>query len=94
MKIKIDLNHPSAAKYMFERFVPRECIIECSAPGPVDQAIRYWLSQLDLRVDPGQLAAHLREYGAWDESGLANHEDNLARLLWLTCCDIKEEGLL
>lgn len=42
------------------------------------------------RVDPETLKAHLREYGAWDEDELLDHEQNLQRLLWLACGDINE----
>lgn len=34
------------------------------------------------------LSEELKEYGAWDDSELANHGDNLARILWLACGDL------
>jgi hypothetical protein len=42
------------------------------------------------KVDADELRKELAEYGAWDETGLADHEQNLQRLLWLAACDIKE----
>lgn len=33
----------------------------------------------------------LREYGAWDSTEINDHDENLTRLLWCACCDIKEE---
>ena len=47
-------------------------------------AIRRQLAKLK----PETVAACLREYGAWDVDELANHDDNLNRLLWLACGDI------
>ena len=44
------------------------------------------------KIDPQTLAADLREYGAWDEDELADHDANLTRILWLAACDICEES--
>ena len=45
--------------------------------------------QLD-KLDPAVVAGELRDYGAWDEKELTDHEDNLGRLLWIACGDIIE----
>ena len=37
------------------------------------------------------LRNELREYGAWDAVELADHDQNLQRILWLACGDIVEE---
>jgi hypothetical protein len=39
-------------------------------------------------IDPALLAGELREYGAWDDKDLADHDQNLQRILWLACGDI------
>lgn len=68
----------------------------CSHPGPCDAdvaelrqvpAIR---RQLD-KLKPELVAECLREYGAWDDGELADHQANLNRLLWIATCDITEE---
>lgn len=46
--------------------------------------------QLD-KIDPALLRDELREYGAWDDEELADHDSNLSRILWLACGDIVEE---
>ena len=46
--------------------------------------------QLDA-IDAGTLASELKEYGAWDENELADHAQNLQRILWIAGCDIVEE---
>jgi hypothetical protein len=42
------------------------------------------------KIDPAILASELKEYGAWDETELADHDQNLQRLLWLACGDIND----
>ncbi|WP_321868568.1 hypothetical protein [Burkholderia ubonensis] len=41
-------------------------------------------------IDPAALRAELREYGAWDDVQLTDHNENLSRILWLACGDIVE----
>jgi hypothetical protein len=43
------------------------------------------------KISAYSLRAELREYGAWNEEELSNHEDNLARILWIACGNIREE---
>ena len=49
-------------------------------------AIKRQLNKLDADI----LAMELKEYGCWDVEQLANHDENLTRVLWLACCDITE----
>lgn len=49
----------------------------------------YISRQLD-EVDPADLRAMLREYGAWGDHELVDHGRNLPRLVWLACCDVAE----
>ena len=46
------------------------------------------------KIDPVTLIAELREYGAWDAEELADHDQNLQRLLWLAAGQIAEEHIL
>lgn len=46
-------------------------------------------SQLE-KIEPDLIASELKEYGAWDVEELKDHDQNLARLLWLACGDIVE----
>jgi hypothetical protein len=47
--------------------------------------------QLD-KLDAGILRDELREYGAWDDEQLSDHDENLSRILWLAAGDIVEES--
>lgn len=40
------------------------------------------------KIAPKVLSDELKEFGAWDSEELANHEDNLARILWIACGDL------
>jgi len=45
-------------------------------------------------IAPQVLSDELKEFGAWDESELSNHGDNLARILWIACGDLVDSGEL
>ena len=44
------------------------------------------------KLDTELVRDELHEYGAWDETQLSDHEQNLHRLVWLACADIVENG--
>jgi hypothetical protein len=43
------------------------------------------------KIDSSILAVELKAYGAWTPEELANHADNLERIVWIAACDISEE---
>jgi hypothetical protein len=51
----------------------------------------YVKKQLDA-LDPKKVRAELDEYGAWDDAELAGHDQNLSRILWLACGNVREES--
>lgn len=69
----------------------------CSHPGQCDADVAKLRQDPKIRRQLDKLAPRLvseclREYGAWDDEELADHEQNLDRLLWIACCDIAEEA--
>ena len=42
------------------------------------------------RLDPVKVREVLREFGAWTQVELSDHDANLDRLLWIACGDIVE----
>lgn len=44
------------------------------------------------KIDPAVLRSELKEYGAWNDEELSDHEQNLQRILWLAAGDIVEES--
>ena len=67
----------------------------CNHPGPADGNVltlsrQPYIAEQLAKLDPKLLAAELKEWGAWDETELADHDQNLQRILWLAACDIAE----
>jgi len=68
---------------------------DCSHSGSCDSDIEwlkscpYIIEQTD-KLDKLLLADILREYGAWDDADLLDHDANIDRILWIACCDITE----
>lgn len=69
---------------------PRECVKDCSRPGIVDEDVDYWVQELDLTAPPWLLRRYLKGFGAWSAAELCDHTENLKRLLWIWCCNIRE----
>jgi len=72
--------------------------LTCSHSGQCDDDVEALMKSPSIarqlkKLDPAIVAACLKEYGAWDETELSNHNDNLARLLWCACCDISEGNI-
>lgn len=70
-----------------------------SHPGPCDRDIAELLQVPEIvaqfeKIDPADIAQELKEYGAWDEIELQDHDANRARILWIACGDIAEEARL
>jgi hypothetical protein len=81
----------------FERFtieIPEEAIGDCSHQGACDEDVEHWAQKINRpsEITPERLAAEMKEYGAWDAEQLADDEANWQRLIWIACCNIKEES--
>lgn len=69
----------------------------CTHSGPCDDdvkalMIKPYVSKQLSTLDPIQLRKELKEYGAWDETELSNHADNLMRWVWISAGDIVENN--
>jgi hypothetical protein len=72
--------------------IPRECVEDCSGPGPADGAVAYWLEELKFSVNRERAIDCLRGYGAWEPEELldASDETLASRVLWLACGNFSE----
>lgn len=66
-----------------------------SHPGPCDADVKAlsWVPAIRRqlnKIDPALLRAELGEHGAWDETELADHEQNLQRILWVAAGDVAD----
>lgn len=70
--------------------------LEVSHPGQCDDDVLALSRVPKMRrqlaaIDRALLRAELAEYGAWEDSELGDHEQNLQRILWLLAGDLAEE---
>jgi hypothetical protein len=66
-------------------------------PGPCDADVLALSNDRKIRkqlekIKPDDLRRELREYGAWDDEELADHAQNLQRILWIAAGDIVERN--
>jgi hypothetical protein len=67
----------------------------CSGSGDMGENVKQVMSKPYIKkqltnINPEKLIKELREYGAWDDTELTNHPENLKRWVWISCCDISE----
>lgn len=87
----------------FNRFslrLPGECAADCSASGPVYNAVAYWVDRInfsetnlrgEVQATAGNIRRELEEYGAWDAEELADDAANRQRIVWIAACNIAED---
>lgn len=78
--------------------LPGTCIEDCSASGAVDDAVHYWCGQVGnvLNFPREAMIDHLLRYGAWAYEELTSLGTNALKekILWLACCDFREDASL
>jgi len=87
------LNYCWGGEYIGEFEISGECVLDCSHQGPCDDDVAFWLGTGKLatgNIDAEKLRKELADYGAWDDSELADHEQNLARLVWVVAGAIRD----
>jgi len=73
--------------------IPEECVNDCSASGDVSQAVKEWTLKLEFVVPSlKQARNYLDEFGAWDDLNRQGSFSLAQKVLWIGCCDIKENG--
>ena len=71
---------------------PQQAVIDCSRPGqPADEAVASWVKKRNFDGPSCFIREYLSGFGAWDAYQLCNHQDNLERLFWVWCCNLKED---
>ena len=69
----------------------------CTHSGPCDADVKALMDKPYIKkqlknLDTLFLKKELKEYGAWDEKELKNHEENLMRWVWISAGDIAENS--
>ena len=81
----------------FNRFtldIPDEAVDACAHSGECAADVEAWAPEIarPSACTVEALARELRECGAWDEDELADDEANWHRIIWIACCDLREEA--
>jgi hypothetical protein len=90
-----ELLHWSSSSGRIELQITREQARSAAHGGQCDNDVKA-LSQNPMIAGqlsvlaPEMVSNELRDYGAWDAEELADHEQNLQRLLWCACGDLNE----
>ena len=80
----------------FEIEMTKKQALSCSHSGPCDMDVaalskdKKIIRQLK-KIGPLKIAAELKECGAWSAEELADHEENIQRILWIAANNISEE---
>jgi hypothetical protein len=79
--------------YGLELVITKAQAAKAAHMGNCDESV-FELSQVPkiakqlAKLPANDLANELRESGAWDDTELADHAQNLQRILWIACGDI------
>lgn len=73
------------------RRIPSRAIRECSAPGPCDDVVAYWIRTLHFDVPADLARDYLQGFGAWDDGELSDHADNVSRVFWIVCGNLRDD---
>ena len=75
---------------LFEMRIPGQAVLDCAHSGDCEADVRRWAPLIRQQVeadnfpnkpDPDKIRKELEEYGAWDETELADDEMNWIRLV-------------
>ena len=77
--------------------ITRQDAVKCSHSGDCESDIMELLQKPYIKkqvatLDREQLKKELSEYGAWNETELNDHNQNIIRWLWLSAADIIENN--
>jgi hypothetical protein len=76
----------------FEVEMPLEAAQACSHQGDCYEDCKIWEKRINLAsLNVNKIREELREYGAWDETELADDYMNRIRIIWLAAGNILEE---
>jgi hypothetical protein len=84
----------------FEFRMSGQCVMDCSRGGDCEDDTRRWTPIVQQQVEkdnfpnkptPDKIREELKEYGAWDETELADDEMNWIRLIWCAACNISDD---
>lgn len=88
--------HETYFNYIGSITLPEDVVNLCSHQGDCEEDCRRCMELPEVKaelaeIDPEKLRKELSEYGAWDDAQLADHNENLMRILWIASGNIQDE---
>jgi hypothetical protein len=94
----VDLDNPVIGGRWFDKYgnvlrtIPEEAVSACTVGGQdASDPVAYWVETLNFDGPADAIRDYLREFGAWDDEQLSDWRENLHRLFWIFCGDLKED---
>lgn len=92
-----DTKHDYYGEHGIHLTMTRDQADSVSGSGKQDENVAALARHPDIKpqldnIDPEKLRSELKGYGAWDKSELADHDQNLHRMLWLAGGHISDEA--
>lgn len=90
--------HWTSSSGLIELNITKKQAANCAHAGDCSLDVEY-LSGVPVirrqlnKISPETLKNELAWFGAWNDEELAIHSDNLQRVLWVACCDIREGNI-
>jgi hypothetical protein len=68
-------------------------LCDCSVPGPCDGFVDDFICANDVTCDDVEGLAHwLEDFGAWDDTELADHAANIQRAVWIMSGNVRDDA--
>ena len=85
-----------SGNYGIEIEMTRTQAQSCTHPGPCDNDVLLLSQMPEIAAqtkewNPHKLVLELRGYGTWSDSELADHKQNIQRMLWMAAEGIADE---
>ena len=83
----------------FDLYFTRQDVDSMPLSGACDDTVKaiakkpYIVRQF-ATIDNSKLISELSSYGAWDDIELQDKQDNIERIVWLSCSDITEREFM
>ena len=72
--------------------LPQDFIDSVPSSGPADESVSDLRLAYDVQCSESDLVQFLKSYGAWEAEELTDHDENINRLIWLSCLDCQESS--
>jgi len=72
--------------------LPKKFIDSIPRQGRADDAVKDIQTIYNVECDKDELIKYLKSTGGWSLDELQDHDDNIDRLIWISCLDCQEQS--